>query len=797
MKRFLTAAIMAVAIICIGRYDVCAGEIQNQIVQLDTQENTDITEDLNAALMTAAQNSSAQYPVTVNIPAGEYTISGCIHIYSNTILDLTSGVTIKYSANASANQNMLLSGTNGKYKGQQDYNNSEECKEYNGFENITIKGGTWIGSVYNSSVLFRIAHAKNVTLDGVTFIGGGGLHQMEVAAIDGFYVRNCTFRDFDGAYENGKKMEALQLDIPCSTTTFKDFYLDGTILKNVEITGCNFENVPRGIGTHSMLIGAYHDGIKINNNKFKNIFEEAIICLGYKNCEINNNTFTDCAAGILFKFFNNNGSGMYTTVFDGMPYGRSAEYDANTVISGNVIQTVFSATCNEIVGIKVYGLNSGVALEGTDKSQIAANDYYISGVTVCDNSITTAGYGIRFLDTKNSIIRNNTIISSGVSEYDGNCEEYDGIQLSNGSTNINVDANPAISYFPRNGIYLRNGSSASSISSNAISGCLSNGISLYTDCAVNGISANTITNCLNSGIKASTRCSLGDISSNMITGVTNEAGVVVYNSSLSGLITQNTITTGNCYGIKASKNSVISAISANAFSDSKKNAIYVFGDSTVAGGITSNTITNVKTPINILSTSNDLLIDSNNISGAYSNVVVIDTKTNKSTVAIMNNSISGNKTSSGIWVKSGRFAAQGNTIQNVGKGIATQTSASGSIFENIFKSTVKTKMNLNGKTSYSFGYKKMAAKKLESRARGKCTISWNKYKYANQYEIQYSTRSDFSKDVKTIKAGKVRDNVTLSGLKSKKTYYVRIRAINVLNGVKVYNSYGTIKKIKM
>ena len=91
----------------------------------------------------------------------------------------------------------------------------------------------------------------------------------------------------------------------------------------------------------------------------------------------------------------------------------------------------------------------------------------------------------------------------------------------------------------------------------------------------------------------------------------------------------------------------------------------------------------------------------------------------------------------------------------------------------------------------------MAAKKLESRARGKCTISWNKYKYANQYEIQYSTRSDFSKDVKTIKAGKVRDNVTLSGLKSKKTYYVRIRAINVLNGVKVYNSYGTIKKIKM
>ena len=68
--------------------------------------------------MTAAQNSSAQYPVTVNIPAGEYTISGCIHIYSNTILDLTSGVTIKYSANASANQNMLLSGTNGKYKVQ-------------------------------------------------------------------------------------------------------------------------------------------------------------------------------------------------------------------------------------------------------------------------------------------------------------------------------------------------------------------------------------------------------------------------------------------------------------------------------------------------------------------------------------------------------------------------------------------------------------------------------------------------------------------------------------------------------
>ena len=796
MKKFLGLSILLMFFVFVSKFDVYAAEIKNSILQLNEENETDITRELNEALLIATQNASSSKPVTVKIPAGEYMISGCIHIFSNTTLDLTAGVTIKYADDSTNFQNMLLFGTNSSYNGYRDYNNSEACKGYNGFENISVRGGTWVGSDNNESVLFRIAHARNVVFDGVEFVGGGGLHQIELAAVDGLVVKNCTFRNFVGKYEDGKKMEALQLDIPCSTNTFKDYYLDGTVLKNVLITGCEFENVPRGIGTHSMLIGAYHDGIKIENNTFNNIQEEAIVCLAYKNCQITNNFITNCGAGILYQFFKYNGNGVYSTIFDGVAYAGQAEHDANAVISGNSISTVFSSTCSENAGIKIYGLNISSNIPGKDNVPIPAGDYYISGVSVTNNSIDSSGYGIRLLDAKSCTISNNKVYARKTSPDDISADEYDGIQLSNASTDVHVSSN-IVSGFARNGVYLRAGSAAADITSNQISQCSANGISMYMDCSSGSMSNNTMSNCTNSGIKASTGCSTGKIFRNIINGVSDEAGIVLYNSSSAAEISENKITAEHGYGIKISKNSLSGDINKNEIPKSKKNAIYVLTSSSISSTISGIKINNVRAPFNILSTKNDVNILNNVIKGAYSNIFVVDVKTKKYTFNISGNSLSGNTTSTGIWLKSGKFCVKDNTIQKVGKGITTQAQSAGNIYYNKYKSTVKTQMDLNAKKSYKLSNQKINIKEIDCSKKRKCVLDWNKYKYANQYEIQYSTKNDFSKNVKTIKVSNKRKNITLTKLKSKKTYYVRIRAISKVKNIKVYNSYGSIKKIKM
>lgn len=71
---------------------------------------------------------------------------------------------------------------------------------------------------------------------------------------------------------------------------------------------------------------------------------------------------------------------------------------------------------------------------------------------------------------------------------------------------------------------------------------------------------------------------------------------------------------------------------------------------------------------------------------------------------------------------------------------------------------------------------------------------------ASGYEIQYSTSSKFTgKTTKKVSVkGKKTLSKTISSLKSKKTYYVRVRAyINQGNGEKCYTSWSKTSKIKV
>ena len=78
------------------------------------------------------------------------------------------------------------------------------------------------------------------------------------------------------------------------------------------------------------------------------------------------------------------------------------------------------------------------------------------------------------------------------------------------------------------------------------------------------------------------------------------------------------------------------------------------------------------------------------------------------------------------------------------------------------------------------------------------TASWKKNIQATGYQIQYAADSRFIKERKTVTVGKQSAiRYKISGLKNKKTYYVRIRSYKRVGKKVFYSSWSTVKKIRV
>lgn len=85
-----------------------------------------------------------------------------------------------------------------------------------------------------------------------------------------------------------------------------------------------------------------------------------------------------------------------------------------------------------------------------------------------------------------------------------------------------------------------------------------------------------------------------------------------------------------------------------------------------------------------------------------------------------------------------------------------------------------------------------------SAGKKKIKVKWKKQTAGSPgYQIQYSTNSKFKSGKKTITVSKNKTtSKTLTKLKAKKKYYVRIRTYKTINGKKVYSSWSKAKSIK-
>lgn len=462
------------------------GEVIN--IQASVAEDEDAAPTINAACAFARDHATDETPYVIKFEKGTYKLaSSTIRLFSNTILDMRDGAVLQFAGvgGAEGSRKILMLGTNGAFDGEESYNSSAKCAGYKGYRNIKILGGTIESTKYNKSTHIVMAHATNVLFEDVTITGGAGMHMMEIAAIDGFTMRNCVFENFTGsksisankntgrvayAYRPGN-YEALQFDVAASEECLGGVYMDGTPMKNVNITGCRFDGVPRGIGIHTQVLGSYHDNVNISENTFVNTVKEAILLLAFRNCTINDNIIKNCGAGITVQSFSNNPTYVMTRVFEGTKeYGKKAKNKFNIQIVRNNISVKNRGAAIIQAGISVMGFCEQTGRKTYRPANeklwgvIPKGDYYIGDVTVEDNQIETSGLGIYLTDAKRVVVNNNRI---------------QGIQFPNKSI--------------YNGIYANDATSLDELSGNEISAMQGNGISISSTSNVKGtIENNTI-----------------------------------------------------------------------------------------------------------------------------------------------------------------------------------------------------------------------------------------------------------------------------------------------------------------
>lgn len=424
---------MAVGVICLSAligqpggasaatyYDTCKEGAQadgTQIIKISAKEMKSGQQcmALQDAFYTAQEKATPSKRYIIAVEPGQYTLDFSLHMYRYTTLQAEGST---FNKARSFNGNMLKVGDVGEQ--------GDKKKGYY-YDGITVTGGIWNGNDTKKPI-YRAAHCKNLTIQNATFKSCVNTHLMEVAALDGFTVRNCTFQD--GKKAGGSKSsyanEAIQIDIT-EKKHFNAVASEVITSRNITIENNTFKNVLRGVGAHTAWVGLPITGVRITGNTFENIPSVAIECLHFQDCLVENNTLKKCGRGISVFSIHENANGMYN--------GKKSApktLNAKTILRNNKIQV---QNTGETVssGIAVQGAKLKKDTKG-DGEKIAKGNYMVSNVQIYNNAITTKAMGIILRGAKKITIKNNAITASGKGE------NY-GILATDESESINIQGN--------------------------------------------------------------------------------------------------------------------------------------------------------------------------------------------------------------------------------------------------------------------------------------------------------------------------------------------------------------------
>lgn len=524
LSRAIGVAALSIGLLCFGASTAYA----DTTIKVNPKSGSDVVKAIQKKLDKAHKKASVKNKYVIKVKPGSYKLGGTLKLYSNTTLDLT-GVKLKATKKTS---NMIKVGDTPK-----------DNKKGYAYKNISIIGGD-INNAGHSSTAIVIAHAKNVRLQGVAVHNSKNAHLVEVAGVSGFTVDGCSF--YDQVQSKKAKVatpEAIQIDILVKKH-MKTYRSEVLPMKNVVVKNCTFNNVPRGVGSHTAVLNSPVTNVKIQNNTFTDCKSGAIQILNYDNCLIENNTISNAPRGIVSYAINKKGVFLAKTLSE---EGKTKSKVSNKykkpkanqkiVIRGNSISLggadIYAEAQNE--GIFVGGFNFKKALKKTASTDaIPKGNYYASGITVTGNTITTIGHGIRLSDARNGVISGNRIEFRSSGSRAG---DFYGIQLTNGSTN-NAIADNIINNARTNGIFVLEKSSASKIDGNFITNVGKYGI---------GVQGSSVTNIVGNKVEGAGEC-----------------GISVIKSSSAGTIANNRLVDTGNYGIYAKNQSKVKSQYGNA-----------------------------------------------------------------------------------------------------------------------------------------------------------------------------------------------------------------------------------------
>lgn len=370
----------------------------------------------------------------VNVPAGVHEMDDRVYVKSDTTLH--SDAEAIYKRISKTGYCTFLSSKN----------DDGDVGGYDQIQNVSIIGGTFDGE-YQKGQMMRFTHGNNIAVQDVTFIHiSAGGHMLSLEGVNDVEVDNCHFVGFAQSTDRTKK-EAIHIDVVHNATIApgSDNY-DDTACRNITVSNCEFKDVSRGVGSHSAVKGVFTSNVSIVNNKFENVYYEAIKTINYKDTVISNNQIDNCGNGI-FVHTRLVESSFYDplpgTVTEKVPSAED-QYNYNITVQGNTIKNIqgYTNEADESYGIMVRG----------------DSEYPLGGIQVIDNQIGTEngsepgakGYGVHLnLYAMYCTVSGNKIMSTGLV----------GINLMNNSDNNNIEGNE-IHYPGAYGIFVENCDSA-------------------------------------------------------------------------------------------------------------------------------------------------------------------------------------------------------------------------------------------------------------------------------------------------------------------------------------------------
>ena len=237
---------------------------------------------------------------TITVKAGNYFVSNNICIPSNVTMTLENGVTFTKTGTTATDIcyaksvfTLVPPSKDGTVKTINGYNGTHDVK-------IIGQGVARINCANVKNCMGLVmGHARNITIQGVTFQNQYGSHFVELNSSNHVTFENCTFEGFKPLDQKGHK-ECINIDGNDLVTDGFNYDWsahDMVTCKDIYIRNNKFKNIGTAVGSHTYSVNAgvqlYHENVQILNNTFDGTYNAAIRALNWKDMQARGNTFVN------------------------------------------------------------------------------------------------------------------------------------------------------------------------------------------------------------------------------------------------------------------------------------------------------------------------------------------------------------------------------------------------------------------------------------------------------------------------------------------------------------------------